>query len=366
MDTVVRPLRHVAPVVLSLAVFLVGPAQLSAQGLTTPVDSTASVIHYTGDARMHNWTGTSRSVSGMFALTPETPQSSRAVVQAPVASFKSGRDRRDRKMREVTEAKKYPTVEYKTTEIQPIEWQKTSEGYAGRWDLEGDLTFHGRTKPVEARAQVQITSDSVFVDAQFSVSLTRFGVERPKLMWVDPIGDTIKIDAHVVGAVNEPSTADQRLERSRSELTGMTQLASAELRSLPAERYAGNTLRLRAEARYRDDDPEEWSLLFYGFTKQDPTLINAGSVAIHTSGETLVPTKVERKTRSLDNGATVEIVEAVLSRSSFTTVAQTLTASVRIGETDFPLPWSTRRDLRRILEAVPVSSSEQVSSANGN
>lgn len=39
-----------------------------AQRVSAAVDSTASVIDYTGSAVMHSWTGTSREVAGTLAL----------------------------------------------------------------------------------------------------------------------------------------------------------------------------------------------------------------------------------------------------------------------------------------------------------
>lgn len=197
-----------APVVVlltALGLVLVGPGEGRAQRIAVTVDSTASVIDYTGSATAHDWTGTSRSVTGTMVLDLDTPDSSRVAIRAPVASFESGRDRRDRKMREVTEAATYPVVEFRATDVRPVQWGRSNEGHAGRWEVTGDLTFHGQTHPVEAVVDVRTTDDSVRARAQFPVSLTRFDVERPELLWV-PIGDTIRIDARLVGAVESAPT----------------------------------------------------------------------------------------------------------------------------------------------------------------
>ena len=182
---------------LLLAVLPARPAQ--AQRAEVVVDSTRSVIVYTGSAVAHDWTGTSRAVTGRLALDLAMPDSSRVDLQAPVASFDSGNNRRDRKMRQVTEASAYPMVRFQSTEIRPEQWGRSSDGYAGIWRATGDLTFHGRTHPVEAVVEVRVTPDSAYAHARFPVSLTRFDVERPELLWV-PIADTIRIDARIVGA----------------------------------------------------------------------------------------------------------------------------------------------------------------------
>ena len=203
------PFRFPVPAALVVALFLVGPGPTLGQRVAVTVDSTRSVIDYTGSATMHDWTGTSRSVTGRLLLDLDAPDSSRVAVRAPVASFESGRDRRDRKMREVTEATRHPVVEFRATAVRPVRWGATETGHAGRWAVTGDLTFHGRTHPVDAAVDVRTTADSVYARAEFPVSLTRFEVERPELLWV-PIGDTIRIDARVVGAMEPAPTPTSR------------------------------------------------------------------------------------------------------------------------------------------------------------
>lgn len=201
------PLSAMSMLVACLLV-LVGGADVQAQRLVATVDSAASVIDYTGSAPLHEWTGTSRSVTGRFVLDPKNADSSRASIQVPVATFDSGNDRRDRKMREVTEAEKYPLVRFRATDIRPLRWGRTKEGRAGRWEATGTLTFHGQTYSMDTPVTVRAGEDSVYARAQFKISLTRFGVERPSLLWAS-IGDTIRIDARVRGRLETSSSADR-------------------------------------------------------------------------------------------------------------------------------------------------------------
>ena len=176
--------------------YLGGPAY--AQQVSATIDSTESVIDYTGTAPLHSWTGTSRSVQGQFVLDPDAPDSSRAVVRVPVSSFDSGNDRRDRGMREVTEAEEYPFVTFRGTDFSPVLWGRGAEGYRGRWTVAGELTFHGRTHPLADTVSVRVSGDTVRARAQFKVSLTQFDVERPGFMGFT-VGDTIRIDARLAG-----------------------------------------------------------------------------------------------------------------------------------------------------------------------
>jgi len=193
------PVRHAAALLAICAVAALVPADVSrAQPIRATVDSTRSVIDYTGSAVAHDWTGTSRIVTGQIVLDPDAPDSSRVQIQAPVASFDSGNDRRDRKMRRVTDADRFPRVRFQSDDVRPEAWGRSSDGFAGLWRTTGRLTFHGRTHDVEAVVTVRTTADSIYARTQFPISLTRFEVERPELLFV-PIADTIRIDARVVG-----------------------------------------------------------------------------------------------------------------------------------------------------------------------
>jgi polyisoprenoid-binding protein YceI len=349
-------IRSLAALLLIGLLCLAIPLQSWAQRVSASVDSTASVIDYTGSATMHDWTGTSREVSGALVLNVEEPDSSRALIRAPVASFESGPDRRDRNMREVTEASRYPMVTFQATDIRSTSWGRSSDGHAGRWQVTGDLTFHGQTHPVDATVDVRVTDDSVHAHAQFPVSLTRFGVERPELLWVAPIADTIRIDARVSGAINERPAAVKRLDTTRNETTNTRRISSTDLRTIPATRYAGTRAGLHTAVQMSSDGPEEWAVSLYGFADQPAGFSDAPEIVLRADGRLVRPRRTTGTTRKLENGKTVEIVQMYVSRSAFETLANALTVSATVGTEQFTLPWKARQDLRLLLEKVNAAS----------
>lgn len=356
-------------VAFSILLWLVGvgvPVPGHAQPVSAVVDSTKSVIDYTGSATMHDWTGTSRNVSGTLVLDPDAPEHSRAVIRAPIASFESGPDRRDRKMREVTEAKAYPTVELRTREIRSVRWGRTSDGHSGRWSVTSDLTFHGQTHPVEATVDVRMTDDSVYAHAQFPVSLTRFGVKRPRLLWVDPIADTIRIDARIVGAIQEPATAAKRLDTTQNRLTGTRRVASTDLRTVTVHRYGGHRAGLHAAVQAPSEGKREWVVAFFGFSDRPTGLADAQEMALRADGQSVEPLRTTGTTRQLEDGTTVEITRLYVSRSAFTTLAEALTVTATVGPARFGVPWSAREDLRLILEEGAAPDPGRVSANENN
>ena len=205
-----RFLPRAAALFSMLAIGLAGlaGAPAHAQQVAATVDSTASVVHYTGTAPLHSWRGTSRSVQGKFVLRPRRPDSSRAVIRIPVASFDSGNSTRDSGMRDVTEADAYPFVTFRGTDFSPLTWGRGASGYRGGWAVSGELTFHGRTHPLRDTVSVEVAGDTVRARAEFDVSLTRFDVERPGFMGFT-VGDTIRIDAQLAGPI-APDTLASR------------------------------------------------------------------------------------------------------------------------------------------------------------
>lgn len=337
-----------------------------AQRVAASVDSTVSVIDYTGSATLHDWTGTSRRVSGTLVIDVDAPGNSRVHLRAPVASFDSGIEARDENMREVTEADQFPFVSFRTTDIRPTIWGRSSDGRSGRWEVTGDLTFHGQTHQVEASVNVRVTTDSVRARTQFPVSLTRFGVERPGLVWgVAPVDDTIRIDARIAGERQARPVATNRLDTTRNEVTGTRRVESTDLRSLSSSQYVGSRAGLHTAVR-RAEERREWIVSLYGFAEQPTGLAEAQEVALRADGQSMEPRRTTGSTRELDDGTIVEILEMQFSRSGYETLANALTASVSAGPASFPLSWKTRADLRLLLDRTPVTETKPVSSRDDN
>ena len=170
----------------------------AAQPRTAVVDPAASTLAYTGHHPTHDWTGTSRQVSGTVTLDPAAPERSRVVLAVPAASFDSGNGSRDAKMRRIVEAETYPEVRFTSTSVAVERWDRTASGYSGAWRVRGRLSFHGRTHAVEIPVQVRVAGRRVEATGAFAVSLDRFEVERPRL--VVRIGRTIDLAATIQAA----------------------------------------------------------------------------------------------------------------------------------------------------------------------
>lgn len=112
--------------------------------------------------------------------------------------FTTDNELRDSAMLETIEGLVYPTLTWKVA---------TLKGESGAWkpgkfefSAEGPLTFHGQTHPVKAFVAVVVTDKGLITaDGEFSFSLEKFGVERPRAPLINiAIDDIIPVKAHVV------------------------------------------------------------------------------------------------------------------------------------------------------------------------
>ena len=153
--------------------------------------------------KLHTVEGTAKGAQGSArVLADGTVQ---VVARAEVARFDSGNGNRDSHMQEVTEAAKFPQVEFKgvgkgfTFPAQTP--AKVSLPVAGR------LTFHGQQQAVALTVEVTAESEGkLTVDASFPISLEAFKVERPSLMFV-AVEDKVEIVLHLVLEAVRPEAA---------------------------------------------------------------------------------------------------------------------------------------------------------------
>lgn len=177
-----------------LAGLLLALPLAAAQPATLHVDPARSTLSYRGTSVLHSWTGTSTRVSGTVTLDPADLSTTRFTISAPVASFDSGNRARDRKMRDVTEADRFPTVTFEAQRV------RVPQGTApGTWTITGVLTFHGVRRTADVAADVTYRNGTLTAEGSFPVSLDAHGVERPRLVGI-PIGDEITVRFEIVAA----------------------------------------------------------------------------------------------------------------------------------------------------------------------
>ena len=161
--------------VFALLVVAAGPS-----GILYNVDPAQSQLQYRVVHKLHEVDAVTHAVEAKALLAADgTVQ---VMARAAVASFKSGAANRDEHMLEVTEAGTYPYITFKAAGHVDI---PTATPATFNTVLEGELEFHGVRQRERVPLTIALASDgSVHVTSAFQVSLDKYKVERPSLLFV--------------------------------------------------------------------------------------------------------------------------------------------------------------------------------------
>ncbi len=173
----------------TLAALALALASAASSQQTLSVDPSRSVVRFHLNHKLHQVAGRSSVVEGKAVVAPDGKVL--AMVRIPVASFDSGDTNRDAHMRETLDAGKHPFVVFKglASLIVPA-----AHGKPIPMRLEGELDFHGVTRPVAVPVSVEFKPDgSAVVKGRLKVSLEAHRIERPSLLFVK-VDDDCAID----------------------------------------------------------------------------------------------------------------------------------------------------------------------------
>ncbi|WP_439881042.1 YceI family protein [Pontibacter sp. MBLB2868] len=155
---------------------------------------TKSSITYVLEHPFHTVEGVSEAVESSIILNPSTKEIVSGRVTVPVKSFDSGNRTRDKSMRKVTEAAKYPDIQFESSRI-------TSSG--NQLKIEGKLTFHGITKEIELTAEQKQVENNRLVDGQFIIKLEDYAIKRPSIFGLE-VKDELTIIFHLMYPISTP------------------------------------------------------------------------------------------------------------------------------------------------------------------
>ena len=142
---------------------------------TVRFDKANSSLTYHMSHPMHEWDGVSKEVDGVVQLDAQNGMIQKVAMLVKVASFDSKNSNRDSHLLEITEAIKYPTVSFVSTQV---------KDNGGELDVQGKISFHNVTKEVSFKAQSRTVSKSRIISGNFILLLEDFNLERPSLMMV--------------------------------------------------------------------------------------------------------------------------------------------------------------------------------------
>lgn len=197
---IARRLALLATLLLALPVAAQAPAPAPAKApvlAAYSVKKDASSLTYKLKHKLHEVVGKAKPSIGKAALL--TDGTLQVVVRANVKDFDSENSNRDAHMQEVTEAAKFPIIEFKGT----ANGVKLPASYPATLPvtLKGKLTFHGVEQDASVPATVTFTSaKEATAEGSFDISLEAYKIERPSLLMVK-VDDKLVLEPKLVFSV---------------------------------------------------------------------------------------------------------------------------------------------------------------------
>lgn len=179
---------------LGLALLALGSGGVQAQTAHPVASGTVAegTLSFDGRASAGDFTGTTSSVTGEMK-GGDGLDAVRGWVEAPVATLKTGNDRRDRDLNKSMESDKYPAMRF---DLDGVTAGGTGDNVPAT--LKGRLTIHGVERAVELPASVVLGADNVRVHSDFPLNLKDYKIGGlTKLMGMLRMYEDIKVHVDV-------------------------------------------------------------------------------------------------------------------------------------------------------------------------
>ena len=161
---------------ITIFLMFISPFLYSLQPIQQPLVE-KSTITYHMRHKLHEWDGVSDKLKIQVNWENASPTNkiTKIAISTKVSSFNSGLSNRDSHMIEVLDALTYPNIIFNSTSI-----------VYNQNDLlvNGQLQFHGVTKPISFNAKQSDKEGNLFFEGIFPILLEDFKVQRPSLLFV--------------------------------------------------------------------------------------------------------------------------------------------------------------------------------------
>lgn len=146
--------------------------------------------------------GTTRAVTGAIIIGDDGTIAPESKITVDLTTLKSDRERRDMFIQGRTlETAQYPTAILVPTGARGLPKPLPSSG-PFEFELDGDLTVHGVTRPTTWQVSAQTTDSGYVGTAKTHFTFGTFGLTQPRVMVVLSVEDDIRLeyDFHLVRA----------------------------------------------------------------------------------------------------------------------------------------------------------------------
>lgn len=190
-----------ATVVSSPTVTIASASQPAARTVTFRIVPEQSEARYRvreqllGRSLPNDAVGRTNAVEGQIVIAADgTIDSQQSQVTVDLTTLKSDEARRDNYIKQNTlEVDQYPTATFQPTAVSGLPWPLPTNGQL-QFQLEGNLTVHGVTKPVTWNVEATVDGNRITGTATTQVTFEDFGMTPPRVPVVLSLEDTITLE----------------------------------------------------------------------------------------------------------------------------------------------------------------------------
>ncbi len=139
--------------------------------------------------------GTTRAISGQVVVNPDgTIVSEESKIVVDLTTLRSDESRRDNYIQNNTlQTSRFPTAEFVPKEIRGLPSPLPDSG-EGQFQLSGDLTLHGVTRPVTWEVTARLDGQTLTGSATTSFTFADFNLTVPQVFVVLSVDETIRLE----------------------------------------------------------------------------------------------------------------------------------------------------------------------------
>jgi polyisoprenoid-binding protein YceI len=162
-------------------------------------DSVRSCVWVSGRSSLHPINTETRGITGWFeaarhadgSLDLEQPVSGE--LELAVERLTSGNQLYDRELRRRMDARHYPTIAGRVTNI-------AIDGVHPHYAVTGDISFHGKTRTFEHGMQIEVHEDDIVMTGEDVFDIREFGMKPPSMLMVRVYPEiSVRVELHGVG-----------------------------------------------------------------------------------------------------------------------------------------------------------------------
>jgi polyisoprenoid-binding protein YceI len=159
-------------------------------------DSVRSCVWVSGRSSLHPINTETRGITGWFeaaarpdgSLDLEQPASGE--LELAVERLTSGNQLYDRELRRRMDARRYPTIAGRVTDI-------VSDGSHPDYSVTGEISFHGQTRTFSHGMQIELREDGVSLTGEDVFDIREFGMRPPSMLMVRVYPEiSVRVELH--------------------------------------------------------------------------------------------------------------------------------------------------------------------------